>query len=111
MSIFADDTTPYTCLPDMLSVLAKHQKGIDKVFIWINQNLMACFNKCHQSTSSEVLESLIVLNLTIENESRVKPLGINLIDKLRLLINAHIESVKLHWGSWIHFSCPNTLPT
>ena len=31
---FADDNTPYSCLSDMISVLGRLKRGIDKIFDW-----------------------------------------------------------------------------
>ena len=35
---FIDETTPYTCLPDMIPILEKLGKGIQSVFDWFSKS-------------------------------------------------------------------------
>ena len=52
---FADDTTPYSCLPEMIHILEKLEKGIQSMFDWFSENfLKANADKCHLIASSKV---------------------------------------------------------
>ena len=37
---FADDTTPYSCLPEMIPILEKLEKGIQSMFDWFSENFL-----------------------------------------------------------------------
>ena len=52
---FADDTTPYTCLRDMIPILEKLEKGIHSVLDWFSENfLKANADKCPLIVNSKV---------------------------------------------------------
>ena len=52
---FADDTTPYSCLPEMIPILEKLEKSIQSMFDWFSENfLKANADKCHSIASSKV---------------------------------------------------------
>ena len=52
---FADDTTPYSCLPEMILVLEKLEKGIQSMFDWFSENVLkANADKCHLIASSKL---------------------------------------------------------
>ena len=52
---FVDDTTPYTCLPEMIHILEKLEKGIQSMFDWFSENILkAIADICHLIASSKV---------------------------------------------------------
>ena len=55
---FEEDATPYTCLPDMIPVLEKLEKGTQgtqSMFDWLSENLLKTIaNKWHLIASSKV---------------------------------------------------------
>ena len=66
---FADDSTPYSCLSDMISVLGQLKGGIDKTFDWFKKNfLKGNADKCHLITSSKTPVGIEVANMTIMSE-------------------------------------------
>ena len=98
---FADDTTPYSCLPEMIPILEKLEKGIQSMFDWFSENfLKANADKCHLIASSKVPVDIQISDIKVTSESRVKLLGIH-IDS-RLNFDYHVSqlckkaSKKLH---------------
>lgn len=56
---FPEDTTSYTRLSGLVSVLTKLQKEADKVFTWFNQNIFrANFDNLHQLISYTAPENI-----------------------------------------------------
>ena len=52
---FADDTTQYSCLPEMIPVLEKVEKRIQNMFDWFSENfLKANADKCYLIASFKV---------------------------------------------------------
>ena len=98
---FADDNTPYTCSPELQSVLDKLQEGTVRIFKWFIANrLKSNADKCHLLASTDSSVNINVSNITIKNENRVKLLGVH-IDR-DLNFDFHVEklckaaSKKLH---------------
>ena len=53
---FADDTTPYSCLPEMIHILSKIEKGIQSMFDWLSESfLKSNADKCPLIPGSKVL--------------------------------------------------------
>ena len=98
---FADDSTPYSCLSDMISVLGQLKGGIDKIFDWFKKNfLKGNADKCHLITSSKTPVGIEVANITIMSEEKVKLLGID-IDN-RLIFDYHISQLCKKAGKKLH---------
>ena len=80
---FADDTTPYSCLPEMIHILEKLEKGIQSMFDWFSENfLKANADKCHLIASSKVPVNIQISDIKVTSESRVKLLGIHIDNRL-----------------------------
>ena len=77
---FADDTTPYSCLPEMIPIL---EKCIKSMFDWFSENfLKANADKCHLIASSKVPVDIQISDIKVTSESRVKLLGIHIDNRL-----------------------------
>ena len=51
---FADGTTPYSYLPEMIYILEKLEKGIQSMFDWFSENVLkANADKCHLIDNSK----------------------------------------------------------
>ena len=80
---FADDTTPYSCLPEMIPILGKLGKGIRSMFDWFSENfLKSNADKCHLIASSKVPVDIQISDIKVTSESRVKILGIHIDSRL-----------------------------
>ena len=80
---FADDTTPYSCLPEMIHILEKLEKGMQSMFDWFSENfLKANADKCHLIASSKVPVHIQISDIKVTSESRVKLLGIHIDNRL-----------------------------
>ena len=80
---FADDTIPYSCLPEMIHILEKLGKGIQSMFDWFLENfLKANAEKCHLIASSRIPVNIQTSNITVTYESKVKRLGIHIDNRL-----------------------------
>ena len=80
---FADDTTPNSCLPEMIPTLEKLKKGIQSMFDWSSENILkANADKCHLIASSKVPADIQISDLKVTSESRVKLLGIHIHNRL-----------------------------
>ena len=89
---FADDSTPYSCLLDMIFVLGQLKGGIDKIFNWFKKNfLKGNAGKCHLITSSKTPVGTEVANITIMSEEKVKLLRIRIDNRLNF--NYHITQL------------------
>ena len=65
---FADDSTPYYYLSDMIPVLRQLKGGIDKIFDWFKKKfLKGNADKCHLINSSKTPVGMEVLNSTFGN--------------------------------------------
>ena len=70
---FADDTIPYSCLPEMIHILEKLEKGIQSIFDWFSENfLKANADKCHLIASSKVPVDIQISDIKGTSESRVE---------------------------------------
>ena len=70
---FADDTIPYSCLPEMIHILEKLEKGIQSIFDWFSENfLQVNANKCHLIASSKVPVDIQISDIKGTSESRVE---------------------------------------
>ena len=79
----ADDTTPYTFLPDMIPILEKFEKGIQSMSDWFSENFVkANADKCHLIASSKVPVDIQISDIKVTSESRVKLLGIHIDNRL-----------------------------
>ena len=84
---FADDTTPYSCLPEMIHILEKLEKGIQSMFDWFSENfLKANADKCHLIASSKVPVHIQISDIKVTSESRVKLLGIHIDNRFNFII-------------------------
>ena len=80
---FADDTTLYSCLPEMITVLEKLEKGIQNMFDWLSENfLKANADKCHLIVSSKVPVDIQMCDIKVTSKSRVKLLDIDIDNRL-----------------------------
>ena len=76
---FADDTTPYSCLPGMIPILEKLEKGIQSMFDWFSENfLKANSDKCHPIASSKGQVDIQIFDIKVTSEFRVKLFGIHI---------------------------------
>ena len=74
---FAGDNNPYSCLPDMISVLGQLKGGFEEIFYWFQKIFFkGNAGKCHLITSSKTLVEIKMSNITIMSEQKVKLLGI-----------------------------------
>ena len=82
---YADNTTPYSCAQNVLSVISELQ-GIAKiVFDWCRNNHMkANLGKCHVILSSNTQKEIQFVNASIAPSLSEKLLGITLDSKLKL---------------------------
>ena len=80
---FADDTTPYSCLPEMTPILEKLEKGIQSKFDSFSENfLKANADKYHLIASSIVPVDIQISDIKVTSESRVKILCIHIDSRL-----------------------------
>ena len=80
---FAEDNTPNSCLPEMIPILEKLEKGIQSMFDWFSENfLKASTDKCHLIASSKVPVDIQISDIKVTSESRVKLLGIHIDNRL-----------------------------
>ena len=80
---FADNTTSYSCLPKMIPILKKLEKGIQSMFDWFSKTfLKANADKSHLIASSNVPVDIQISNIKVTSESRVKILGIHIENRL-----------------------------
>ena len=80
---FADDTIPYSCLPEMIPIFEKLEKGIQSMFDWFSEKfLKANADKCHLIASSKVPVDIQISDIKVTSESRVKLLGIHKDNRL-----------------------------
>jgi len=98
---YADDTTPYTCAPDLSTILDNLQRGVEEIFEWFLENrLKANADKCHLLLSSNDSVKIEIGNCPINNIDRVKLLGVHI--EGRLNFDFHVSqlckkaSQKLH---------------
>ena len=67
---FADDTTPYSCLPKMTHILEKLEKGIQNMFHWFSENFLKVnAYKCHLNASSKVPIDIQISDIKVTTES------------------------------------------
>ena len=98
---FADDTTPYSCLPQMIPILEKLEKGIQSMFDWFSENfLKSNADKCHVIASSKVLVDVQVSDIKVTSESRVKRLGIHIDSRLNFYY--HVSFVSKPVKNYMH---------
>ena len=63
---FTDDITPCSCLPEMIHVLEKLEKGTQSMFDWFSGNyLKANADKYHLIASSKVLVDIQIFNIKV----------------------------------------------
>ena len=80
---FADGTTPCSCLPEMIPILKKLEKGIQSMFDRYSENfLKPNTDKCRLIVSSKVLVDIQMSDIKVTSESRVKLLGIHIDNRL-----------------------------
>ena len=80
---FADDTTPYRCVSEMIHILQKIEKGIQSMFDWFSENfLKTSADKCPLIAGSTVPIDIQIFNIKVTSESRIKLLGIHLDNRL-----------------------------
>ena len=80
---FADGTTPYSCLLEMIPILGKLEKGIQSMFDWFSENfLKSNVDNCHLIASSNVPVDVQISDIKVTSESRVKILDIHIDSRL-----------------------------
>ena len=80
---YADGTTPYNCLPEMVPILEKLEKGVQSMFDWFSENFLKVnADKCHLIASSRVPVDIQISDIKVTSESRVKLLGIHIDNRL-----------------------------
>ena len=81
---FADDTTTFSCLPEMVHILEKLQKGIQSMFDWFSENFLKLRNsdKCNLTASSKVPVEIQISNIKVTSEFRVELFGIHIDNRL-----------------------------
>ena len=93
---FADDTTPYSCLPKMIPILEKLEKGIHSMFDWFSENfLKANADKFHLIAGSKVPVDIQISDIKVTSKSMVKLLGIHIDNRLKI-IDLMIEIIDYH---------------
>ena len=92
---FADDTTPYSCLPEMISISEKFEKGIQSMLDWFSENfLKANADKCHLIASCKIPVDIQISDIKVTSESRVKRLGTHIDNRLNF--DYHVKKKKLY---------------
>ena len=67
----------------MILISEKREKAIQIIFDWFSENfLKAKADKCHLISSSKVPDDIQISEIKVTSESRVKPLGIHIDDRL-----------------------------
>ena len=85
---FADDTTLYSCLPEMTPILEKPEKGIQSMFDWLSENFLeANADKYHLIASSKVPVDIQISDIKVTSESRVKLLCFHIDSRLNFDYN------------------------
>ena len=80
---FADDATPYPCLPEIIHIEQKFEKGIQSMFDWFSENFSKVnADKCHLIASSKVPVDIQISDIKVTSESRVKLLDIHTDNRL-----------------------------
>ena len=93
---FADDTTPYSCLPEMLSISEKFEKGIQSMLDWFSENfLKANADKCHLIASCKIPVDIQISDIKVTSESRVKRLGTHIDNSLNF--DYHVKKKQTLW--------------
>ena len=63
---FADDTTLYICLPEMITILEKLEKGIQNMFDWFSEKFLKVnTDKYHLIASSKVPVSIKISDVKV----------------------------------------------
>ena len=79
---FADVTTPYTFLPEMIPIFKKLEKGIRSMSDWFSENLLrANADKCHL-IAYKVPVDIQISDIKVSSEFRVKFLIIHIDNRL-----------------------------
>ena len=97
---FADDTTPYTLLPEMIPILEKLEKGKQNMFEWFSWNFLKVIaDKCDLIASSKLPVEInqLIFDIKVTSESMVKILGIYLDKRLNFdyhVIKLCIKAIK-----------------
>ena len=85
---FADDTTQYSFLPEMIPILEKLEKGIQSMFNWFSENFLKTnADKCHLIASSKVLVDIQISDIKVTSGSKVKLLGVHIDNRLNFDYN------------------------
>ena len=81
---FADDTTTFSCLPEMVHILEKLQKGIQSMFDLFSENFLKLRNsdKCNLIASSKVPAEIQISNIKVTSEFRVELFDIHIDNRL-----------------------------
>ena len=70
---FANGTTTYNCLPEMILILEKLEKSIQSMLDWFSENILKVnTDKCHLIASSKVPVNIRISYIKVASESRVK---------------------------------------
>ena len=89
---YADDNTPYTYSSNKKNVLDNLQEALVKPFHrFSTSHLVANTGKCHLLTSYKSPIDIHICNTEIENEERVKLLGVNL--EGRINFDFHVNTL------------------
>ena len=80
---FADDTTPHSCLSEIIPILEKLEKGIESMFDWFSETLLkANADKCHLMSSSKVPVDIQIYHIKVTGEYWVKFMSIYIDNRL-----------------------------
>ena len=91
-TIYADDTTLYSCAQDLSSVISELQRIAKKIFDWCRNNPMKTNpGKCHVMLSSNTQTEIRFVNASIGSSLSEKLLGKTLISELKF--EKHINKI------------------
>ena len=98
---FADDTIPCRCLPEMIPILEKLERGIQSMFDWFSENFLKTnADKCHLIASSKVPVDIQISDIKVTSESRVKLLGIHIDNRLNF--DYHVSQLCMKASKKLH---------
>ena len=80
---YADDTTPYTCARDTLTVISELQSTSEKLFNWFEKNhLKANPEKCHLLLSSKSSIETKIGGVSVKSSQMETLLGVSIDSEL-----------------------------
>ena len=89
---YADDTTPYSCVTDIPTVISELQSISTKVFNWFGNNHMkANWGKCHLLLSTKSPEVVSINEIQITSSTAETLLGITIDSQLNF--ESHLSAI------------------